>query len=292
MRSGYPSSKRFAPGLSRRAFQSGLAAGVSLLAAPVALAHPAGHLRFLKVRHGCFLIDLGGLRVLVDPWFSRPPADGVVWEAPRPALSPQALGRIDVVLVTCEMWDRADIASLLSLHPKRAFCFTGAPQVAKRLRQVGFRRVREVRAGDVFSVRGLVVEVSAGADRRAGAPSVGYRLRASDRQVWITGALAPLDVDDRPFEWIRGRPCEVVFGAVDRMALGPAGMRIDDALLLARLAHARFLVPALDGLTWVRPLNRWLGAPAHAGPMRAGRVLRVDAELGVWNRVVASSGQV
>ena len=83
---------------SRRAALGGLAATATTLATPTwAAEQPVGTLRWLKVRHATFLVELDGLRLLFDPWFGREPLTGVALEAPAPSPRVEGLGRVDVL---------------------------------------------------------------------------------------------------------------------------------------------------------------------------------------------------
>lgn len=270
--------------------------GLSLAAAPAWGGEGSpGSLRVLKVRHATFLLDLDGARVLLDPWFSAPPGPVLFTSAPEAALSVLEVGRPHLLLVTSGSWDRFDPRSLHELPSRSAFCLVPDEPTAKALRNLGFRRVRQVRAGDQLRVRGVDVDVGPARDDWRG-PAVSYRLERAGRSVWHTGSLVPLDVDDRPGRWAREHPSEVVLGGFDEgpgAALADALGR-DDAYLLARLARARYLMPQGDEVRpaspWAALLTLWTGAlgsdegtPRVPGVVGGPRV--VLAERGLWYRV-------
>lgn len=277
--------------LTRRATLFGAAGLVVGGRAAAELEGPTDALRFLKVRHATFLFDLGELRVVTDPWLRRAPLGPLVLDAPEPALGADQLSQARLLLVTSTGWDRFDPYTLRALPTRELYCLVPDEDAARALRSAGYHRVRVTRAGDRWTVLGARVEVSP-----AGDGAVGYRLTRGGRSLWNTGPLAPLDVDDAPGRWIRSRPTEVVVTGYDPgpgARLGTA-LGMADAVLLGRLARARFVVPAGDDVLPSSGIRAAIGMflPDDAPPaptMRAPRV--VDAERGRWYRVAREAGE-
>ncbi len=250
----------------------------------LAAASGEGSLRWLKVRHATFLVELDGLRLLFDPWFGREPLTGVALSAPQPVPSVDGVGRVDLLFITSDRWDRFDPFSLRKLGGRDAYCFVPDEDCARRLRSAGYQRVRVTRAGDEWRHGDVTIQVSAAAE------GVGYRVLRRGRSLWNAGSLVPLDVDDAPIDFARRRPSEVVFSGWDPGPGARWGYAIgkDDALLLAQLARARFVVPQADDVVPTAPLRvaaGWaLGYDDEPRPPPGGpRVVR--PERGLWYRV-------
>ena len=86
--------------------------------APPAAAAP-GHIHLTYIGHATALIQVAGLNILTDPFFSRR-ASPVQWAGPKrvrpPGLALDRLPRIDVVLVSHNPYDHMDLPALRRLH--------------------------------------------------------------------------------------------------------------------------------------------------------------------------------
>lgn len=276
---------------SRRAFlwgAAGVAASVTAGFAPRARAAGTEALRLLKIRHSTFLVDIDGIRALVDPCFARGLGLGPLAVAPPPALEPERIGRHELLLVTSGRADHFDARSARRLGG-RPWCFVPHDDVARALRDAGHRRVRVVTPGDVFEVAGVEVSVSPSQDGLTGAPAVGYRLARNGRSVWHTGAPPPLDVFSEPVRWARAHESELVVACWDAVSSAD-GRRVTmsalDGQILAALARARVVVPSHDDAALsllgglVLRQERGPGARSLPGGPRV-----VVVERGVWYRV-------
>ncbi|MBI1946650.1 MAG: MBL fold metallo-hydrolase [Deltaproteobacteria bacterium] len=270
--------------LTRRAFVFALP-WLTVAASPAADDN-AGSLRFVRVRHRTVLIELAGRRVLVDPCFE--PALGApgVFAAPPPAFEPEAVGPLDLLLVTGSEPGAFSAASTRRLRSREARCLVPDERIAKLLRLQGFRRVRVVTEGERMAVGGVDVVVSPSTSLRL-APGVGFHLSREGRSLWCAGAPPPFDVDGRAPTFARAHPAEVVAACALGLVGGglPLTLDADDALLLAGLARARHLVslqldvvPAGLGAL-VLSQARVVKAAKPGGP----RVVVVPA--GTWCRV-------
>jgi L-ascorbate metabolism protein UlaG (beta-lactamase superfamily) len=250
-----------------------------------------GSLRLLKVRHSTFLVELADRRVLVDPAFSRGLGFGPLVDAPQPALPAHRVGALDLVCVTQARSDHFDPRGIAELPGRRSHCFVPDEGSARKLRHLGFSRVRVVRPGDRFWVGGVRVDVSPASDGLFGGPAVGYRFGRAGRSLWHTGATAPLDLDDGPARWAREHKSEVVLACWDgaevadgrRLSSGPL-----DAQLTAALARARVVIPQHDD---AHPTLVGRGLWSREEGV-ASREIRdgprvVVVERGVWYRVAA-----
>lgn len=118
----------------------------------------AGRLVLTHMAHAFVMADYGGRRILIDPVLHASERDQEV--AP---LTARELGRVDAIFFTHHHLDHMQPATLLQL-PHDAPVFVPAangrpltPRPADFLRLIGFRDVREIRAGDTHAVGGGLV---------------------------------------------------------------------------------------------------------------------------------------
>lgn len=272
--------------LTRRAFATALA-GLSL-AAPAAAADEEGAdaLRFVRIRHRTLLVEIGGRRVLVDPCFEPGLGAPGLFAAARPAFGAEATGPIDLMLVTGSEPGAFSARSTLRLRSRSTRCLVPDERIAKLLRQQGYRRVRVVVPGDRFVVAGVDVAVSPAASLGFGA-GVGYLLSRAERTLWCAGAPPPVDVDGSAASFAREHAAEVVAACALGLSAGgvPLTLDGDDALLLASLARARYLVMLQADVapTGLGALLLGQSRPVRGAPPRGPRV--VVAPAGTWCRV-------
>lgn len=277
---------------TRRAFlAASLGAAVPLfVGAPAARASGvSASLRFLKIRHSTFLVEMEGIRVLFDPCFSRDLGLGPLIASRSPAMEPERVGRHELLLVTSGRADHFDARGVRRLGSGRPWCFVPDDDVARSLRDAGHRRVRVVVPGDVFDVAGVEVSVSPSQDGLSGGRAVGYRLSRGGRTLWHTGAPPPLDVFSPPLRFARAHESEVVLACWDEIS-SAEGRRLTmsalDGQILAALASARIVIPAHDdgAPTWLGGLVlRREPGPGERSLPGGPRV--VVAEHGLWYRV-------
>lgn len=139
----------------------------------------------LHVGHSTHLLQLSGLRVLTDPWFYDPAHGGMRHRA-APACAPDALGALDVLLITHEHPDHEDPLALDRLD-KRAAVFVADDAQRSRLRQLGFALVEVLRPWQSARVGALQVHaVPALHD----VYEIGYVLQAPGASVYFAGDTA------------------------------------------------------------------------------------------------------
>jgi L-ascorbate metabolism protein UlaG (beta-lactamase superfamily) len=266
-----------------------VAAGAALLALPARAATEPASLRLCKLRHSSFLVELGGVRALFDPSFARGLGFGPLLEAPEPGLTASRVGAHQLLLVTSGRADHFHARGARELKGRDTWCLAPSDAVAKKLRGLGYARVRVVGSGDVVMAAGVEVRVSPAAEDVFGGAAVGYRLTRGGRSLWHTGAPRPLDMDGGPVRFAREHESEAVLACWDALSV-PHGRRVTmgalDAQLLAALARARVVIPQHDD---ARP--SWLGGlvlGSERGPERRslpGGPPMVVVERGVWYRL-------
>src|SRR3954468_6597016 len=152
--------------------------------------------------HSLVVVDLGGRRVATDPVLRRRVAH---LRQPR-EVAVSELGPLDAVLVSHVHYDHLDLPSLARLD--RSIPLVVPRGAGRIVRRHAFADVREVVAGDVVELDGMLVEVTEAAHgsvrRIAGRvlPALGFVLRGG-HSVYFAGdtdlfdgmaALGPVDV--------------------------------------------------------------------------------------------------
>ena len=233
-------------------------------AAASAASSPAA-LRLLFVRHSTLLVEAGGLRLLLDPslreTFGAQGALRPIAGSPPPP-PPAALGRVDVVLVTCGEPGSFDPDSVARLDVRRARFIVPDDGVRKQLALLGHHRVRGVRPGDVVDLGPLRVTVSPG--RGVVSAAVGFHIDDGAQRLWHTGTFPPLDVDAQVMSFAADHAADVVCACASglRSSSEPAIFAdVDDALALARIARARVLLPIGGGVVPAGLLSLVLSVP-------------------------------
>jgi len=129
-------------------------------------AWPDGDLTIANLGHATLLMDYYGVRVISDPTlFDRVglALDSLVTFGPHryvaPPLKPDALGPLDIILITHAHMDHLDLPSLEAL-PKSATVIACA-KCAALIRPLGFNDVRELKWGESTTVKGLTITAMA-----------------------------------------------------------------------------------------------------------------------------------
>ncbi|MGH7639764.1 MAG: MBL fold metallo-hydrolase [Candidatus Dormibacteria bacterium] len=199
----------------------------------------AENLTLTRITHSCHLIELGGLRILTDPWFSERP---LYHPGEAIALRPESLPRLDAVLITHHHYDHCDLASLAAYPDHRVPLLVAEP-VAARARAAGFGDVRVMKPWETVPVKDLVITA---APAKHGVPEITFVISGGGRTIYFAGdtMLIPelLSLPER-------------FAALDLALLPTNGLRIrpqfnrqvvmnsTEAAELAATLRARLTVP-------------------------------------------------
>ncbi|SPL89273.1 Outer membrane protein romA [[Actinomadura] parvosata subsp. kistnae] len=74
-----------------------------------------------RITHSCHLIQIGGLTVLTDPWFSQRP----FYHPGEPiALRPEALPHLDAVVISHEHYDHCDLDAFRRYPARTCRCWS------------------------------------------------------------------------------------------------------------------------------------------------------------------------
>ncbi len=203
----------------------------------------------VHVGHSTHLVCVGGLRFLTDPWFYDPAFGALVHERP-PAVLPVDIGRLDVILITHDHADHADTRAMDQMD-KRALVLVSTPDLAARVRQLGYREVavlapwEERKIGDV-----TVTAVPALHDIY----EIGFVVKSARTSVYFAG-------DTRLFPELaaiaeRFSP-EVAILPVDGTRLAGGSLHVmnpEDAVTAARTLKSRLVVPTHAEAVFSDPL--------------------------------------
>ena len=164
-----------------------------------------------RIGHACQLIQIGGTRVLTDPWFTQ---TATYYHGEPVASTAQTLGRIDAVVVSHEHYDHCDLDALAGAGFDPGIPLIGPGTVAAIARGKGFRDVRAIEAWEATTVGDLTVTATPG---QHGVHEVTFVIQAAERTVFFGGdSLRVPELDTIP-----GR-----FGHVDLAILPTNGLCI------------------------------------------------------------------
>lgn len=193
-----------------------------------------------------WLLEMAGLRLLVDPWLVGPLVFGnQSWlfkgERPRPLL---ALGHIDLILLSQGLEDHAHPPTLESLD--KTIPVVGSASAAKVVQRLGYRQVSALRPGETHTLGDrLSIKAVTGSSLGPGVVENGYVLRdrASGLSVFYEphGFHAP--------ELKQEAPIDVVITPVLDLGLplvGPIIRGQQGALELAEWLQPQVILPTAD----------------------------------------------
>jgi L-ascorbate metabolism protein UlaG (beta-lactamase superfamily) len=138
-------------------------------------------LKVTRIGHACQLIEIGGTRVLTDPWFTQTPT---YYHGEPVASTVQALGPLDAVVVTHEHYDHCDLDALVDGGFDLDIPLIGPGTVGTIARDKGFRDVRVVEAWEATTVADLTVTATPG---EHGVHEVTFIIQAGGRTVFFGG---------------------------------------------------------------------------------------------------------
>jgi len=211
-------------------------------------------MRVIFLGHACHLVEVGGLRILTDPWLTDPIFEGLVEHDPPLVFGLGDLPPFDVIALTHGHLDHFNAPTLAAVsHKSIPVVHPPAPftEVAHNLRLLGFTNLQ---------ARADFVPFEIGSVRIIPTPSRGimeecaYIIEGPDGRFW-NGADAP-------------QPADVVEDIAARFG------RVD----VAAVSHNSFNQPTLLGLQAMKS--------ADHGPQEGARSLRI---LGARAALAAAS---
>lgn len=232
--------------------------------------HPSDAvLSVTRIVHASVILELGGARVLVNPWFH---AGWLVRQSEALGLVPDTLPPIDLVAITGdtpEQLDRAALVAMLARPP----VLVAPPRLVQELTELGFPDVRALGPWDNTMIGPLTVTAL---PTSRGPRENGYILEASGVRALVAG-------DTRPFPALVD--VATAFPGVD-VALLPIGgersfgfvrqMTPAEAATAAVLLKPKVVIPVAYGTASVPPLwwsqhdavNAFVDAATAAGVPR------------------------
>lgn len=190
-----------------------------------------------RIGHSCHLIEIGGRRLLTDPWFTVKPTYD---QGEHVALTVDQLPDLDGILITHEHYDHCDLDAITS----RIDVPLIAPgTVVGRARDLGFKDVRELEAGDETTLGDVTVTATPGLH---GVPEVTYVIRGGGRTVYFGGDTLKIPEFDELPE--RFGPFDLALLPINGLCVRPAGnrqvvMNATEAAELVAVLKPRVAVP-------------------------------------------------
>ncbi|GAB2807178.1 MBL fold metallo-hydrolase [Actinoallomurus bryophytorum] len=199
-------------------------------------------LKATRIGHACQLIEIGGTRVLTDPWFTQ---TATYYQGEPVASTVEDLGRIDALIVSHEHYDHCDLDALVAAGFDLDVPLAGPGTVAAIARDRGFRDVRAIEAWEATTIGDLTVTATPG---QHGVHEVTFVLQSGGRTVFFGGdSLRVPELDTIPDR----------FGHVDLAILPTNGLCIRPMNLRQVVMDAE----EAAGLT--AALNPTLAVPHH-----------------------------
>ena len=134
-----------------------------------------------RIGHACQLIQIGGTRVLTDPWVTQ---TATYYHGAPVTSTVQTLGRIDAVVVGPEHYDHCDLNALAAAGFDPCVPVIGPGTVAAIARDKGFRDVRAIEAWEATTTGDLTVTATPG---QHGVHEVTFVIQAAERTVFFGG---------------------------------------------------------------------------------------------------------
>jgi L-ascorbate metabolism protein UlaG (beta-lactamase superfamily) len=165
-----------------------------------------------RITHSCHLIQIGGLTVLTDPWFS----ERAFYHPGEPiALQPSELPRLDAVVISHRHYDHCDLEAL-SRYPRKDVPLLVAGPVVAPARKAGFTHVRALEPWQAAQAGDLTITAAPG---KHAVYEVTFVISGGGRSVYFAGdtmlipelrslpdRFGPLDVALLPTNGLRIRP--------------------------------------------------------------------------------------
>jgi L-ascorbate metabolism protein UlaG (beta-lactamase superfamily) len=192
-----------------------------------------------RIGHSCHLLEIGGRRLLTDPWFTVTPTYD---PGEHVALTVADLPDLDGVLITHEHYDHCDLDALAG-YRDRGVPVIAPGTVVESARGHGFTDVRELEAWDDTAIGDVTVTAAPG---KHGVHEVTYVIRGGGRTVYFGGDTLKIpELDELPD---RFGAFDLALLPINGLCIRPAGgmqvvMDATEAAELTATLRARVAVP-------------------------------------------------
>jgi L-ascorbate metabolism protein UlaG (beta-lactamase superfamily) len=192
-----------------------------------------------RVTHSCHLIQIGGLTVLTDPWFSQ----RALYHPGEPiAFQPEQLPHLDAVVISHEHYDHCDLDAFRR-YPDKDVPFLVAGPVVEKARKAGFTNVRALEPWQSAQVGDLTIAAVPG---KPGVYEVTYVISGGGRSVYFAGDT--LLIPELRTLTDRYGPLDVALLPVNGLHIRMAGnkqvvMNAEEAAELTAALRPRLAVP-------------------------------------------------
>ncbi|UCD56840.1 MAG: MBL fold metallo-hydrolase [Candidatus Hydrogenedentota bacterium] len=138
--------------------------------------------KITEIGHSTMLIELAGVKIITDPWFTDPIL-GIVTHSRRMGMSIEELPELDLILISHAHFDHCDLKAISKLN-KSATVIVPERKTAARIKKLGYSDVGilapwESRLVSVVSVTALPA--------RHPAPECTYVMSSGDSAVYFGG---------------------------------------------------------------------------------------------------------
>jgi L-ascorbate metabolism protein UlaG (beta-lactamase superfamily) len=192
-----------------------------------------------RVTHSCHLIQIGGLTVLTDPWFSQ----RALYHPGEPiAFQPEQLPHLDAVVISHEHYDHCDLEAFRRYPDKDVPLLVAGP-VVEKARKAGFTNVRALEPWQSARVGDLTIAAAPG---KHGVYEVTYVISGGGRSVYFAGDT--LLIPELRTLTDRYGPLDVALLPVNGLHIRMAGnkqvvMNAEEAAELTAALRPRLAVP-------------------------------------------------
>lgn len=150
--------------------------------APILLNSPASTapLTVTRIAHATVLLDIGGLRVLTDPWFT----EKMHYHQGEPlGMALKDLPRLDLIVASHAHYDHFDMIAMAE-YPHKDVPFLVGPDMVEAARGAGFTQVRELAAWEAWRQGPFTVT---GIPAKHKIPEVTFMIEARGRTIYFGG---------------------------------------------------------------------------------------------------------
>jgi L-ascorbate metabolism protein UlaG (beta-lactamase superfamily) len=141
---------------------------------------PAADIAVTRIAHASVLLELGGRRILTDPWFSE---TGSYRHGEPLGISLENLPKLDLVIASHGHYDHFDIETFAA-YPDKAVPMVVGPDMVEKARAAGFTNVRELKVWESAQIGDITVTACPGSH---GVEEVTFMLQAQGSTVYFGG---------------------------------------------------------------------------------------------------------